>query len=600
MLLQIKKKPKPEVEETTRIEIMEPKYPKPKILLIDIKDNSKDLLLSEGYNVSEGTFGTPYKVKKADSLLPVIINQPYPDCYEQEIVVIDLVPGDSLDGPTEEKCVSDGENDWWASCSAGIIDPRPRAMAGVHEELDRILKYGGIFIVFAAPRLKYEFIWGYYEQFRGITKKSDIPYHNWSFLSTLHKGAIRVSSDRGEEIKSGDLRYFDELISKFASGSYFSCTFSPVYIQEKNWIVLARNKYGDAVAVLIRVDSDDDKEPGHILIFPQIQNKADFLLELMKDPFPRLAPHLFPHIEKAKWIYQQEYESREVIGLKEQIEEIQKQTEVQIEEIRGQISKVREENKYLYDLLTGTDRELVEAVMRALGILGFKEIVDVDKELKDEGGDASLREDIQIKDRSPVLIVDVKGIMDKPSDSEAMQSHKHATIRMKEWNRTDINSLTIVNHQRHLPPLERDNTMPYRQEILDGASQVDLGLMTAWDLYRLVRSFLKNGWKPEHVKPLLYQAGRISIIPLHYQYVGVVKHIWKNVGALSIQIENLGFKKGDRIDFELPIQFEEQVVESMQLNNQDVSEARIGDEIGIKTDLTKPPIRSGIRTYLVG
>lgn len=190
--------------------------------------------------------------------------------------------------------------------------------------------------------------------------------------------------------------------------------------------------------------------------------------------------------------------------------------------------------------------------------------------------------------------------MGKPSDPEAMQSHKHATIRMKEWDRTDINSLTIINHQRHLPPMDRDNIMPYRQEILDGASQISLGLMTTWDLFRLVCSLLKNKWKPEYVKPLLYKVGRIDIVPLHYQYIGIVKQIWKKAGALSIQIENLGLMKGDRISFEFPIQFEEQVVESLQLNNDDVTEASIGDEVGIKTDLIGSHIRTSTRVYVVG
>jgi len=72
------------------------------------------------------------------------------------------------------------------------------------------------------------------------------------------------------------------------------------------------------------------------------------------------------------------------------------------------------------------------------------------------------------------------------------------------------------------------------------------------------------------------------------------------VVVLSIQIEKLGLKKDDRIAFELPIEFEEQNVESMQLSNEDVIEASIGDEIGIKTDLTKARIRTGIRTYSVG
>ena len=143
-----------------------------------------------------------------------------------------------------------------------------------------------------------------------------------------------------------------------------------------------------------------------------------------------------------------------------------------------------------------------QAVIKTLCILGFEKVVDVDKESRTSSSGGSLREDIQIKDESPILIVDVKGITGLPSDPEATQAHRHATMRMKEWERTDINCLTIINHQRNIPPLDRENNMPYRQELIDGASQMDLGLMTTWDLYRLLRSFLRNNWKPENIKPL--------------------------------------------------------------------------------------------------
>lgn len=97
--------------------------------------------------------------------------------------------------------------------------------------------------------------------------------------------------------------------------------------------------------------------------------------------------------------------------MKNQIDTIQKQAETQIQKIEHKIENVRQEKKYLYDLLTGTNRELVEAVIQALYVLGFQEIIDVDEEIKEKSQNTSLREDIQVKDQSPLLIVDVKGIM---------------------------------------------------------------------------------------------------------------------------------------------------------------------------------------------
>ena len=39
-----------------------PKYPKPNILLVDLEAAAKNVLAAEGYNVSSGSFGLPYKV----------------------------------------------------------------------------------------------------------------------------------------------------------------------------------------------------------------------------------------------------------------------------------------------------------------------------------------------------------------------------------------------------------------------------------------------------------------------------------------------------------------------------------------------------------
>jgi hypothetical protein len=103
-----------------------PKYHRPKILMIDMKDDSGSLLEAEGYNVVSGSFGVPYRVPKEDSCLPVIINGFLPPNFtEREIIVIDLVPADPLSQPKGEKHTSPDEIDWWTSCTKRIIDPSP-------------------------------------------------------------------------------------------------------------------------------------------------------------------------------------------------------------------------------------------------------------------------------------------------------------------------------------------------------------------------------------------------------------------------------------------------------------------------------------------
>jgi hypothetical protein len=55
--------PKQQNEPTTPEPRREPKFGRPKILAIDISDDAVQAIADEGYNVSMGTFGKPYRVK---------------------------------------------------------------------------------------------------------------------------------------------------------------------------------------------------------------------------------------------------------------------------------------------------------------------------------------------------------------------------------------------------------------------------------------------------------------------------------------------------------------------------------------------------------
>jgi hypothetical protein len=63
----------------------------------------------------------------------------------------------------------------------------------------------------------------------------------------------------------------------------------------------------------------------------------------------------------------------------------------------------------------------------------------------------------------------VKGVFGHPEDGEAMQSQKHASIRIQESGHATFRGLSIINHQRGLPGLERENEMPFRKEIVSAA-----------------------------------------------------------------------------------------------------------------------------------
>jgi hypothetical protein len=237
----------------------------------------------------------------------------------------------------------------------------------------------------------------------------------------------------------------------------------------------------------------------------------------------------------------------------------------------------------------------VQAVIKSLKRLGFEKVVDVDAEAERQGDPGERREDIQVHDRSPVLVIDVKGVQGRPDDDESMQAHKHALMRMREWARTDVQALTIINHQRHLPPRERDQKA-YRDQIIENAKQLHCGLMTAWDLFRLLRNAEKLDWPPEVVLPVFYRVGRIEPIPEHYQEIGRIIKVWKN--AFGIR-PVMAISVGTRLAVELGDAFLEFNVESLQISNKPVETCPPGSDCGVQLCNCSEKVREGARVYLV-
>lgn len=569
------------------------KYPKPRILLVDTPPEAEEQLTKAGFNVTSGTFGRPYRVKKSDGLQPVITGADLPDYTEQEVVVIDLSFDEADDEPQGEKRFPMGTRDLWASCRSGQIDPRCRVAAALRNDFDRILNHGGAFVVFADDPHEREMIWGHVPYGSEVKIEEEVSVNNWEFLTALNE--LATTPDFGREMACvGDYGELTKLLNAHISSGRFNCTLAPFDIHDEDWAVLATSKYGAGVAAIREIRAPGSTE-GIVLVVPQLTDKSIFIVKFVTSILPVLCPGLFPHIEQGAWLKEELYELPRVLELRIRQTEVVRQAEDEFKRLAAEINSEVQKNGWIKDLLTGTDAALVEAVKKGLTAVGFIDVRDVDEERDSAGKDR--REDLQIHDSSPVLIVDVKGLSAFPADSDAFQSQKHATLRVQEWRKFEVQGLTIINHQRHLPPLERDNVMPFRQEILDYASEMKFGLITGWDFYRLVRSAIKLSWPKEAAKAALARIGRISPIPDHYELVGTVAHVY--TGVVSIQLDSGELRIGDRISFELDVEFEEQEIASLQIEKKAVGHAPQGSKVGTKTSLGRPILRDGLRVYRI-
>lgn len=583
---------KPKFSETIAESVL--KYTKPKILLIDLQEEAETLLNAAGYNVTVGSFGCPYKVDKSDSLQPIITNENLPwNLSEQEIVVIDLLPNTPVEQVSGEKHTTPRENDWWASCSEGVIDPRPRSMLIQQKSFDRILEHCGVFIIFADIRRRQKQFLGHLN-YGHFVEDREIPFDNWCFLSILNPGNLFIEADFGQEISVAiEPSPLTSILVEHTEDAKFICTLSPGYQFQKSWLPLVENKYGSTVASAIVLN----ESRGWIFILPQLKDKPGFLSRFFNEVLPPISPHLFPYAEGTRWTQKPEYEFPKVLELKSQIQKIQEEARRQVLELDEAIQQERMEMAYLHDLIRETGTPLVNAVKKTLEVLGFQSVKDVDEEMEKAGQIGGKCEDLQIHDASPVLLVEIKGISGLPTDPDSFQVLKHLLIRMKEWSRTDVEALTIFNHQKNLPPLDRENKNTFRQTILDNAEGQGFGLLTTWELFRLTRNYLKYGWTHEQIREVFYRHGHIEPIPTHYQFIGVIEHFWEKAEAVGVRIQASFLQRGDCIAFEFSVEFEEQEVVSLQGNCQPVEQVQIGGLAGIKTHFTKDQMKKNVRVF---
>ena len=563
------------------------KYDKPKVLLVDVGEGAFEALALCGFNVRAGSFGTPYKVARGAEYQPLIGESDIPNFSEQEIVVVDL-QYELASSPDGEKHRPVEEPDLWAKCDRGFIDPRPRAAMKVRNAFNRILDVGGVFVVFAAEKTGIEIKLAH-KRYRDLDVDKDFPYDVWNFVGEF--GDMTVSPMHGEEMQVGEsTSVLGKLLSTYLRGSVYECTIEGGYRHEDRWVMLATNKFGQAVAL-----HRSRGAKGSVIVLPQLKDKAGFLKELFTNVLPELAPHLFPHIVQGKWTHRKEYELPGILKLQAQQVELETTYRNQLAALESEVTRERQEDGWIHDLLTQTGDPLVEAVKKGLDILGFKKVIDMDI-VRDKAG-KSRREDLLIEDTSPLLVIDVKGIANFPGDEDVMQASKHATIRMREMGRTDVFGLALINHQRHLPPMERDNQMPFRQELIDVALESSLGLMTTWDFYRLVINTRLHGWNAKNVQQVLYRHGHIDVVPENYVYVGKVTKVWTE--KFGVLIEQGTLKIGDRLAIEFAVIFEEIDADGFVVGDKAVASVTSGDRTGMSWTKERPKLKEGMRVFRI-
>lgn len=585
MEFQVFRKPTKNTLETDGPNNQTLKYAKPKVLLVDLPAECTKALMSDGFNVKHGSLGSPYKVTvDYHDWSPLISNAALPNFTEQEIIFLDLTPPRVLKVPPES-----GERQaLYCPHKSGVVDPRPLTVFKHKSDIDRILEHGGLIIIFAHPRACQTVG----QVVKGVVGQSQ-EIEIWRHLGAFDNDGFVVEADHATELTSvNDASTAEILKPRLAEGAESTARLGWNWLPGNiTWESVVLTKYDQCVGAWVSIN-----DQRRILLLPQLSNKQAFIRDAMRELLPHVAPGLFPDFRGQAWVHNKSYELVEVLDLQLKKSEVVERVKSELATLDQQIVELQGASAFLYDLLTETGQSLVDAVGRVLREFGFPKVIDVDTLLEDG---VPRQEDLRIEEQTPIVVVEVKGLSGLPTEGDAFQVVKYVSRRMRELGRTDIRGLVVVNHQRQLPPLERDNVNVFTDAQVGDAENNAFTLVTTWDLFRLFKAMHANGWMPKYVAKTLMVDGKVTGWPSHYKQIGTVAHTYPEAEVLSISLSDGELCCGDRVAFMQASGPLEQAIESMEVNNNAIDKAQSGAKVGIKSTFADGRIRKGTPVFLV-
>jgi|SRR5271166_743982 len=236
------------------------------------------------------------------------------------------------------------------------------------------------------------------------------------------------------------------------------------------------------------------------------------------------------------------------------------------------------------DLVDREGPELIVAVQTALHYVGVKRITYPNEALsKDED-----REDLIAYLSGGLLLIVVEAPHGFPTDKAIGCINRYVLRRIREWKREDIRGLYLVNHQPPVPGPERSHELVFSEQLLKEAEDCQIGLMTTWDFYLLLRGMDRWGWPPEVVRAVFLGIGRTGRHPSHYSFAGVIAHHYRKSGAVRIEMTGKdSIRVGDTVGYKTRTGYLEERVTSLEVDKVSVTEVKSGQRAGSTTTFTR-------------
>jgi len=240
----------------------QPRYPKPKILLMDIDSSVGAYLRKKGFNIADGSFGRKYEISQL-RISGIRDNSRIPKNYaESDIVIVDLLQNHNIPEPEECDFIIDAEGrpEILIDTLSTVIDPRPIIMKRTQSNFDKILGHKGVFVIFSAN--KSTITGADFGATLPVAKlQRDFDLNTWSFLSVLSgTNPSWIQSQVGVEMELTDKpNILENLLRKYILESEYYCKFVNSDSHISGWLPLIKNKFNEDVAGVILSDSESSR-----------------------------------------------------------------------------------------------------------------------------------------------------------------------------------------------------------------------------------------------------------------------------------------------------------------------------------------------------
>jgi len=210
---------------------------------------------------------------------------------------------------------------------------------------------------------------------------------------------------------------------------------------------------------------------------------------------------------KPDWINRQEYELQEVFATRKAIQENTKEIEFRTEQNK-ELFLVLEEQESLKDLLFETGKQLENAVIKALKILGYSAEnyddgeLELDQIIISPEGDRFIGE-CEGKESKAIDVTKFRQLLDGLN-----ADYEREEVREKAYG------LLFGNPERQIKPADR--TLDFTQKCKTGANREKIGLIRTSDLFEICRYIQENNdtkFASKCRQVIKNQLGKVIVFP---------------------------------------------------------------------------------------